>query len=398
MGTNGITDPDELNEIEYRLFQQATGKGEIGHASGTDDDKESNIIDLFEELGVPEGRSKPTLLNEYEAEVQEGPFLQRPNDRDNDETFQFEENKEGSGRRPNNTNLLQHYLRLKALRGTNYRLSDILCDLRENQENIEQIGFGISIVRKYIQMLIEMNEVYQTTAAIPPGLLQEIERRERDLHHEMGDVIQQIRNYNVCDNETEAVCQSLQLASRMYNDQKLLITKHFHNERPTVSHHGIVHQGPDAPQTCTARNMRNVLGPINSEDYDLSDDPWDKLRSQIEDGGRDDQPGTSEEDESNRESLAYKGKHKTELDRWEQNKIRVGDKGNKQFYDGQRTTRPFDNKRMQVPSTKRDQDRAGAWQRATNDMHHGRRDPSPKPTLRPSRRADGFHPGGMLTE
>ena len=193
---NGITDPDELNEIEYRLFQQATGKGEIGHTSGTDDDKEPNIIDLFEELGVPEGRSKPTLLNEYEAEVQEGPFLQRPNDRDNDETFQFEENKEGSGRRPNNTNLLQHYLRLKALRGTNYRLSDILCDLRENQENIEQIGFGISIVRKYIQMLIEMNEVYQTTAAIPPGLLQEIERRERDMHHEMGDVIQQIRNLN----------------------------------------------------------------------------------------------------------------------------------------------------------------------------------------------------------
>ena len=74
---NGITDPDELNEIEYRLFQQAIGKGEIGHASGTDDDKESNIIDLFEELGVPERRSKPTLLNEYEAEVQEGPSFCR---------------------------------------------------------------------------------------------------------------------------------------------------------------------------------------------------------------------------------------------------------------------------------------------------------------------------------
>ena len=31
-------------------------------------------------------------------------------------------------------------------------------------------------------------------------------------------------------------------------------------------------------------------------------------------------------------------------------------------------------------------------------MHHGRRESSPKSALRPSRRTDGFLPGGMLTE
>ena len=112
--------------------------------------------------------------------------------------------------RSNFTIILQEYSGLDVLRNT-YKLSDILRDLRDNQENIEQIGSGMSIIKKYIHMIVEINRSYKDSATITPEFLQEIERGERELHHEMTTVIQQIRNFNICDEDTEAVCQSLQL-------------------------------------------------------------------------------------------------------------------------------------------------------------------------------------------
>ena len=344
----GVTDLNDLNEIEIRLFKEATGQEDTENTSITIEDLEPNLVDLFEELGVPEGRSKPTLLNEYEDGDQEEFFLQRPNDRDNEETFQLQGNDEDSRRRVKNTKLLQHYLRLEALKETTYKLSDILRDLRENQENIEQIGFGISIVRKYVQMLIETNEAHQENTAIPPGLMQEIERKERELHHEMGEVIQQIRSYNVCSNETEEVCQSLQLATRMYNDQKLMIIRYYYDRRRALGRRDENRRGHGTTQTDVLAWVKKDLPVTNTGEHNPSGNLRENPQRRSTNNDWEDDSVTSEGDEADRRSLTQDGEDEDKVEQRIQNQIRSIRRGNKQIPEELRMTKSDNKKNRQA--------------------------------------------------
>ena len=162
-----------------------------------------------------------TLKIDFDGGEQEGQLLHSPNDTDNEENSQCEkDNSPSNMAKPNIMKTLQNYLELEALKETEYKLTDILHDLHENQENIEQVGYVISIVKKYIENIIQINRGGEGTTIFPP------EKIDKDLNHEMTVVVQQIRNSNITDEEREYVCQSLQLATNLYNEQKLIVANY----------------------------------------------------------------------------------------------------------------------------------------------------------------------------
>ena len=170
--------------------------------------------------GVVPVQQKTLKIDFYGGE-QEGQLLHSPNDTDNEENSQCEkDNSPSNMAKPNIMKTLQNYLELEALKETEYKLTDILHDLHGNQENIEQVGYVISIVKKYIENIIQINRGAEGTTIFPT------EKIDKDLHHEMTVVVQQIRNSNITDEEREYVCQSLQLATNLYNEQKLMVANY----------------------------------------------------------------------------------------------------------------------------------------------------------------------------
>ena len=148
-----------------------------------------------------------TLKIDFDGGEQEGQLLHSPNDTDNEENSQCEKgNSPSNMAKPNIMKTLQNYLELEALKETEYKLTDILHDLHGNQENIENI--------------IQINRGGEGTTIFPP------EKIDKDLNHEMTLVVQQIRNSNITDEEREYVCQSLQLATNLYNEQKLMVANY----------------------------------------------------------------------------------------------------------------------------------------------------------------------------
>ena len=99
-----------------------------------------------------------TLKIDFDGGEQEGQLLHSPNDTDNEENSQCEKgNSPSNMAKPNIMKTLQNYLELEALKETEYKLTDILHDLHGNQENIEQVGYVIPIVKKYIEHIIQIN-------------------------------------------------------------------------------------------------------------------------------------------------------------------------------------------------------------------------------------------------
>ena len=132
-------------------------------------------------------------------------------------------------------------------------------------------------------MIVEINRSYKDSATITPEFLQEIERGERELHHEMTTVIQQIRNFNICDEDTEAVCQSLQLGSRLYNEEKFLVAKHYQKGRSELSNFP------------TAQRCGTTVEIMNPDDFDIPNRKWQELQAQVDNDKWDDELNSSDE-------------------------------------------------------------------------------------------------------
>ena len=73
-----VQDTKDLSQIEYALFQQATGQENPNEILLDEENEEVNVISLFGDQGIPDERSKPTLLNNFDEEDQEDRFLHRP--------------------------------------------------------------------------------------------------------------------------------------------------------------------------------------------------------------------------------------------------------------------------------------------------------------------------------
>ena len=365
----GTRDDNELNQIEYGLFQRAIGKGHSDQTPLNGDNEEMNTINLFGTNEVPRERTKPTLLNDFDDNEQNELLLRRPNDRDNDETFQFGADSQSNQPKSGFSRTLHEYSGLNVLKDT-YKLTDILRDLRENQENIEQIGSGMSIIKKYICLIVETNRLYRESVTITPEILQNIERQERDLHNEMTIIVQQIRDFNICDENTEAVCQSLQLGSRLYNEERFLVAKH-HQE----GQHGL-NYFPNVQQKGTNMDINNP------EDFNLSNQLWRKLQEQI--GGRYQDRTHSESSETEDESLSAKETNEFELHTGQKNETKCSEQNRALPRDRVAWTQPKNKLRVEPMRTKEHTDKV----QEINDMLRRRAAGRGAASAGPQRKAD----------
>ena len=253
-----VQDTKDLSQIEYALFQQATGQENPNEILLDEENEEVNVISFFGDQGIPDERSKPTLLNNFDEEDQEDRFLHRPQKQQvNEEYFGIPKNNcPSSMTSPNTNSMIQNYLGLDALKGSGYKIIDILYDMHKNQENIKQIEYGISIVEKYIEMIIEINRIYEETKTLSPEILQAIQKQDNDLHHKITMVFQQIMKSDISEEEKEYVCQSLQSATNLYNEQKLMVVNYSKRRQlTTISSFGN-HQTTNTIPTNIPMHMR----------------------------------------------------------------------------------------------------------------------------------------------